>query len=933
MGTRHWVGDHRKRRAGYVAWFLACAVLANRTVEAAIYTVTHTGDSGAGSLRQAILDAENNPGPDSIRFQISGTGPFTINLLSPLPALREPLTVDGTTQPGYNGAPLIEVNGAAAGANAHGLYLLTSNCVIRALCINRFSGDGIRIEFGSSNVVEGCYIGLRPDGRTAAPNQQGGITIRSAGNRVGGPEPLQRNVIAGGNQGGVFILDPLAVGNVVQGNYIGVDATGTNALGNLQNGILISAAAGNLIGGTHSGAGNLLSGNGQAGVYLMYPGAAFNRVVGNRIGTDASGTKALANLFGVVILGATSNWIGGLEAGSGNLISGNSSNGVHITFGPGGGGSFNQLAGNWIGTDASGTNALANGGRGIEIFRAPANRIGPSNIVSGNRLSGVLLSGAGATNNVVFGNRIGTDPDGTAALPNQLDGVLINSVSNNLVGGTLPGEGNLISGNLGNGVYLAGATCRANRVLGNFIGTDARGRQPLGNGLSGVRIEGPENQIGDATPGAGNVISGNLENGVFLVERSASNNVIAGNVIGLDSQGQSPLGNQVAGVGLTNAPANLIGGPDPGAGNLISGNADSGIYLNGTLATSNRIQGNQIGTDRSGNRARPNGRDGISGYNAPNNIVGGDLPGARNLISGNNWNGLYLAGPETRGWYIQGNWIGVQADGWSPLGNLYHNIEFLTNSSQHLIGGNSPFAANRIAWARSSGWDGIRIRAGSTNITISGNAIFSNGGASPNGLGIDLGNDGVTPNDTCDPDTGANFQQNFPVLTQAVASASALAIRGWLDSAPNQTYVLWFYAHPTNEPSGYGEGMWPLGQATVTTGANCRGTIAVTLPVTVSPGLQLTATATDPHGNTSEFSQAIPVLAAPRLEVHTDTGTGTFLLRWPATTAGFILQQTTNLNPPVLWEPVSATPTLQNGWYQVPLSNAPAPRFFRLLMP
>lgn len=899
---------------------------------AAVFTVTHTGDSGAGSLRQAILDAEVNPGPDLIRFQIPGSPPFTIALQSPLPAIREPLTVDGTTQPGYAGSPLIELNGAAAGPNAHGLYLLTSNCVIRALCINRFSGDGIRIEFGTSNVVEACYIGITPSGRSAAPNSQGGITIRSAGNRIGGTQPHQRNVIAGGNQGGIFLLDPLALGNVIQGNYIGVDATGTNALGNTQNGILISAAAGNLVGGTEPGAGNLISGNGQAGVYLMYPTAAFNQIQGNLIGTDVTGQRALGNLFGVVIFGGSSNLLGGLEPSAGNLISGNRSNGVQITLGPGGGGTFNHVTGNRIGTDFAGSQPLPNLGRGVEIHRGTHNRIGPGNTISGNRLSGVAITGAGATHNILTGNRIGTDSAGTAPVPNLFDGVLLSSVSNNLVGGTTPAERNLISGNGGNGVYLSSPLCAGNRVWGNFIGTDATGRHPLGNGFSGVRIEGPGNQIGDFTPGAGNLISGNLENGVFLVERSASNNVIAGNIIGLDLSGNAPLGNQVAGIGLTNAPGNRIGLPVAGGGNVISGNADSGIYLIGPDAAGNRIEGNFIGTDRTGLLSRGNGRDGISGYNAPTNTVGGTTPGSRNLISGNSWNGLYLTGPQTRGWVIQGNWIGVQNDGWSPMGNLYHNIEFLTNSSHHLIGGTTPETANRIAWARSSGWDGIRIRTGSTNITVLGNAIFSNGGAAPNGLGIDLGNDGVTPNDPCDLDTGANRQQNFPVLTQAVASVSALSVRGWLESSPNRSFTIWFYLHPTNEPSGYGEGLWPLGSTVVTTDGSCRAAFSVTLPF-VPGGNWVTAVATDAAGNSSEFSHALPVQSAPQLHIQPLPGGSGLTLRWSATPPGFLLQQTTNLTPPIVWQAVTNSPLLLHGSYQVTIPPPAIPTFFRLVLP
>lgn len=920
---------HRRSLSAVVAggWLLPA------TLSAAVFAVTTLNDSGPGSLRQAILDAEASPGPDTIRFQLSGSPPFRIALQSALPAIREPLVLDGSTQPGYAGAPLIELHGAAAGVNAHGLYLLTSNCVIRALCLTRFSGDGIRIEFGGSNVIEGCYLGVAPDGRTAAPNGQGGITVRTAGNRIGGTHPYQRNVIAGGNQGGIFLLDFQATGNVIQGNYIGLDATGTNALGNLQNGILISAAPGNQIGGTGAGAGNVISGNGQAGVYLMSTPAAFNRLEGNLIGTDASGRLALGNLYGVVVLGGVSNRVGDGVVGAGNVISGNLSNGVHITLGPGGGGSFNELRGNRIGTDVTGTNALPNRGRGVEIFRASFNRIGPGNVISGNGLSGVALTGAGAVSNVVAGNFIGTDLSGLRALGNQFDGVLLQSVSNNVVGGSVPADRNVIAGNQAHGIFLSGSTARGNLVQGNFIGTDATGLQPLPNGLSGIRVEGPANLIGGDVPGAGNLVSANLDHGVFLVERSASNNVIAGNIIGMDISGSQPLGNQNAGIGLTNAPDNRIGGHLPAARNLISANADSGIYLQGPWATRNQILGNFIGTDHTGRLARPNARDGISGYDAPTNTVGGLQPGEGNLISGNLWNGLYLTGAGTRGWTIQGNWIGVQTDGFSPLGNTYHNIEFLTNSSNHLIGGPTPESHNRIAWARSSGWDGIRIRPGSTNITVLGNQIFSNGGSSPNGLGIDLGADGVTLNDVCDADVGANFQQNFPVLTQAVSSATALALRGWLESTAHRTFTVWFYAHPTNEPSGYGEGMVPLGQATVATGANCRGSFAVTLPGAVPAGWWVTATATDPQGNSSEFSQAIPVVSAPRLEVVQPPHTHNLELSWPAEPPGFVLQQATNLNPPVLWWPVTNAPVLRQARYHLSLPAEAGPRFYRLVLP
>lgn len=923
-----------KASAGGLLHRIACvqtvllAVLPALGIKAATFTVTSTADSGAGTLRQAILDAEASPGPDTIVFNLPGSGPFTIQPLTPLPVITGPLTIDGSTQPGYTGAPRIELRGSSAGVNANGLYLLASNCVVRALCINRFGGDGLRIEGAGSNVVQGCYIGTTLDGRSAAANTLGGITVRSAGNVIGGTTPGQRNVISGGNQGGVFLLDSLARSNVVVGNYIGLDATGTNRLGNAQNGVLISGASYNVIGGTEAGAANVISANGQAGIYLMWPGASWNRVEGNLIGTDATGRLARGNLYGVVILGGNSNSVGGTAFTARNVISGNSSNGVHITSSPSGGGTGNVVAGNLIGADVTGTNALANAGCGVQVFKTSSNLIGPSNLISGNLFSGVAITGGASTNNRVFGDFIGCDLTGRRALPNRYEGVLLAGVSNNVVGGQSAGERNVISGNAYHGVFLAGSAARGNVVAGNFIGVDATGTNGLGNEFSGVCIEGPANRVGGEDAPSRNVIAANLENGLFVVDRSASNNVIAGNYIGLDASGSRPLGNAVAGVGVTNAAGNRIG-----PGNVIGDNRDSAIYLQSAGATGNLIVGNLIGTDATGTLARANYVDGISGYESPSNTVGGVTEAARNVISGNNTSGIYLIGAGTKGWVIQGNFIGTAADGCNPLGNLLHNIEIRDGSSGHIIGGGQPEAANRIAYARSSGYDGVRVRDGSTNNCLAGNAMFSNGGTAASGLGIDLGADGVTPNDACDPDGGANQLQNFPVLTNAFASAVATTVRGWFNSIAGRTYTIHFYANATNEPSGYGEGAIYLGETTVRTAANCTTNFAVTLPVGTPPGYWLTATATDPVGNTSEFSQAVAVQAQPTLGCTRSAAAGQITLNWPQTVPAFALHQATNLTPPVFWLPVTNVPVLGGGQYTVTLTPTNGQRFYRLALP
>lgn len=492
-------------------------------VHAASYTVTNTSDSGAGSLRQAILDANANPGTDTINFNIPGAGPHTIKPLSALPTITDPVIIDGYTEPGsspntngpglgINAVLMIELDGTNAGDLVDGLYITAGDSTVRGLVINRFGG--------------GVTGGL------------GGCGVRVSGNG----------------------------GNVIEGNFIGTDINGTVALGN-----------------SH---------------------------------------------IGVLILWSSNNIIGGTTAEARNLISANVEDGVHI-------------------------------------------------------------QGDGVTGNVVQGNLIGTDVTGTAALGNSARGVAIFYwASNNMIGGTTAGALNVISGN-GYGVVLLGDGVTDNLVQGNFIGTDVTGTTGLGN-FDGVHITGADN--------------------------------------------------------------NTIGGTTAGTGNIISANSGAGVSV--VNATGNLVQGNTITL---------NGADGVR------------------------------------------------------VGDVYGNI-------------------------------------GTANAILS-NSIFSNGG-----LGIDLDEDGVTPNDPGDSDNGSNNLQNFPVLTSATSGSTT--IEGMLNSTPNTEFRLEFFSNSVCDPSGYGEGETFLGSIDVTTDSNGDASFAVTIPDTVPVGHFITATATDPNNNTSEFSACLQVTTA-----------------------------------------------------------------------
>lgn len=489
------------------------------TAPASTFVVTSTADSGPGSLRQAILDANAHLSADSIIFNITGSGPYTIMPSTALPTISDLVTIDGFTQPGFNGSPIIELDGSRAGANADGLRITAGNSVVSGLVINRFSSDGVESSVNGGNIVEGSYIGTDVTGTIDLGNAFRGLNIASSNNMMGGTTSAARNVISGNDNTGIF-MSAGTTGNLVQGNFIGTNAAGTGAIGN----------------------GTGVATEGQSGNF-------------------------------------SSHTIGGTAPGARNIISGNTGPGISL----------------------------------------------------GGTLSG----------NLVQGNFIGTDVTGTVAVANVSDGVLINFGSaNNTIGGTTPAARNVISGNGGNGVR---SDYHPNTVQGNFIGTQGNGVSPLGNGLNGVLI----NFFND----------------------------------------------------------NAIGGSASGAGNTIAFNSGAGVLV---------------------------------------------------------------------------------------------------------LGPSNP---------------------------VSSNAVFGNAAS-----GIDLDGDGVTPNDPCDGDSGANNRQNTPVITSASSAGGTTTIQGTLDSTPNMTFTIEFFSNSACDPSGFGEGETLIGSATVTTNGGCLASFAVTLPVAIPSGRFITAT-------------------------------------------------------------------------------------------
>jgi parallel beta-helix repeat protein len=499
----------------------------------------------------------------------------------------------------------------------------------------------------------------------------------------------------------------------------------------------------------------------------------------------------------------------------------------------------NVIQGNYIGIGADGTTQRQNN-RGVVLFNSSNNLIGGTtaaarNVISGNQSAGIDV--VAGSSNVIQGNFLGTNAAGTAQLFNP-SGVSIQSLSsiNNLVGGTAAGAGNLISGNsFGISTQGTGTT-----IQGNLIGTDITGTKKIPNSTRGIQAIGDNMLVGGLTPGARNVISGNND-GVYI--RGAGGKV-QGNFIGTDITGTQALGNTSNGV--TAGEGALIGGTEAGARNIISANGSFGniaLGINGSGATAT-VQGNYIGTDVTGTRSLGNPSNGIH-ISSGNNTIGGPVAGAGNVISGNTA-GIVISSFSTGsvGNVIQGNFIGTNAAGTGPVPNIQQGI-VAPNAVNNTIGGTQSGAANKIAY---NGGPGIAI-TNSSGIVIRGNSIFSN-----NGLGIDLGGDGVTANDNLDADVGPNTLQNFPVLTTVSSTNNSTTIQGSLGSLTNTTFDIDFYSSAAADPSGNGEGAQFVGTTQVTTNGNGNGTINVTFPFALATGRVITATATDPNGNTSEFS-------------------------------------------------------------------------------
>ena len=889
--------------------------------------VTNGSDVGIGTLRWAIQQANLTLAKDTILFAVPPAGtPITIQPTGALPVITSPVIIDGWSQLG--GAICeagVELNGSLAGPVPAGLHFQTTNSDVKGMCVNQWRGQGIWLQGGGDHRIFGCFIGTDRTGVTDMGNGDNGILMTASFYNDIGLLPTysctNRNIISGNGLSGVKI----ALGsdlNILQNNHIGVDVAGSTGMandwhgvevtggsvqngigstaapkpvnvisGNATNGVLIGEnstanqvlgchvgvnrlgtvaipndvdgvhirdSGGNYVGDSSGEARNIIAGNGDDGVEIQGTNSlvAGCFVQGNYIGLGTNGYAAIPNGDDGVLLysNCTQNIIGGASSSlERNLISGNYGCGVKIEHGPYG----NWVYGNYIGVNRDGLAAVSNAEFGVLIIdRSTGNWIGnpgtegSGNVISGNG-AGTLWAGVGlydgAERNTVSRNLIGLGASGVA-VPNQGDGLRVVNAVSNYVGTGVTVSRNVISGNLGDGVQI-GTNAHFNLVLCNYIGVDTNGVAARPNGGDGVQIlQSTFNVVG--TNVAGNVISANMGSGVSILDSPACReNVVRGNRIGVDVTGSVRLGNAMNGVLITESPSNSIGGALEG--NVISGNGQAGIYIDGAGAEGNKVFDNKIGVDATTSVVLSNKTDGVAVMNAPRNTIGGTgLQG--NNISGNGNFGVLLAGSQARGNRVLNNRLGISGAG-AAMPNARCGVLCHNGASGTAIGGTNTSEANVIAYNNEHGvWV---ITSLATNNAILGNSIFQHAGQ-----GINLDMDSVTMNDSLDADNGPNGLQNYPVIYSA--TTGSLHLGGNLFSKPSTTYRVEFFLNTNESTYGYGEGQIYLGYTNVTTAAdggvtNC---FIITFADAVKTGLFVTATATDPFGNTSEFSASVEVL-------------------------------------------------------------------------
>lgn len=669
-----------------MAVFLGISVLQS---SAAVYTVTSTADTtDPGTLRTAINDANANAGADIIQINVS---PFSV--ASSLPSITGPVTLagSGATLTASGDYVLLTLGSGSSGSLIWNLVLTnTSN-----------NGTAIRVE-SNNNVIRSCRVGLDWNN---TPNQgfTNGIRVVGQGNLIGGNRLSSQGNLVARNQYGILVEGS---SNTVCGNLVGLSSDQSTDQGN-NNGVTIIQSTGNRVGLPLAGWGNVICGNDNYGLSTSQDHGTI--IQNNLVGLNDSGT-AIANNQGIYLYEAGGDLVGGdSSALQGNVASGNSQFGIRLNSSSYG----NSICGNVVGLTADQTQMRSNRD-GIQLSGS-GNMVGLpiagwGNVVSGNGNTGIAVyssKGGKVRNNLVGLNLSGT------VLGNRI-GLDVNSSGGNQIGGNSSAlEGNCISSNTGGGIQIINGST-GNTISGNVIGLTPDQSQRRSNGMAGIESNrGFGNRIGLPIAGWGNVISGNDNYGIWLLNSNGEK--VQNNIVGLNASG-TPLENGY-GIHVWGGGGNLVGGNSQAQeGNLVSGNDSYGVRV--TNSQGNSVCGNVVGLNAAQTEARPNGTD-IFLENTAGNRIGLPIAGWGNVIAGGSEYGLHV--DTSSGTLIRNNIIGLSGGG-AAFGNEFGI--FMDASSGNQIGGSAnagQYESNVI-----SGNETSLYLVSSANNTISGNYINTN---------------------------------------------------------------------------------------------------------------------------------------------------------------------------------------------------------------
>jgi len=669
-------------------------------------------------------------------------------------------------------------------------------------------GGGIHVNNVSGTQVLGNHIGITSGGNSISPSsdQSEGISITGASAvtvTIGGSDSASRNIISNFDTNNGIKIDNSHAGTAVtiSGNYIGTNVAGTAAAAN-QTGIYVSDTVTGTVNIGTSSAGNVISGNTNAGVYLK-GGTPTITVLKNYIGTNASGAGAVANANGVSVEGCGTLTIGD----SLNVISGNTSNGVYLMNSS----CTISMTGAYVGLGADGSTAIANG-TGVSVFStggslAIGTAVGSVNIISGNTGNGVDIDSTVTITPTIRNNYIGLNAAGTAAKANGNNGIRLRKPANVY--------SNMISGNTWSGIWL-GSTVTSSNIEGNYIGLDAAGTSAVANGYNGIHVSGATG-ISIGSSSGENVISGNTRAGI-LIDSSGSatilNNKIgtnaAGTVTTVGNGNSLFIGMYYGGIMVNTASATIGSGI---AGNTIKGNYGQGII--GSNVSSLTIKGTTIGSNIAGaTTAIANGSGvvviDLVGGSSSTIAIGGTGAGEGNTISGNAEYGVYIShqpgGSGISGVTMYANTIGSTSSPNTSNGVFFSDATPGGNITSVTIGSSS--APNTISYNGLGGIEFDFMTSGTINSnvitnntahgvvvyasspTISSNTISSNGG-----YGIRITSEyGVTKS----PSVTADDVRSSPTITgNTIASNTNVGIYA-LDSAATNKSTL----HTDNTVTG-----------------------------------------------------------------------------------------------------------------------------------